>query len=284
MSNFNEVHVGVCLHCAVRHQTSVDHPSTKDKIKEKIHKVREKLHGKDHNAHPEDRLPVFDSNRSRQGDAAPVDDTGLEYCNDLRCHALSPCARHPGEPQHHHHNGHAIPTSTGNQAQAHDDRSSRRFHGVAQCECPDTTGGCQGFADAAGATENHGLTLAEVPLHRPQLEAEEVVIERRPITNPDAYNPTFTDDHISIPLYKEEIVKRIVPAEEIIIRKRYVTDVQTVSAALRSEVADVTRFAEEDHAHEKVHGTMATGTGDDHAHMSLSEKLKEKLHLGYQAK
>ena len=83
----------------------------------------------------------------------------------------------------------------------------------------------------------------EVPLRH-----EEVDIERRPIT--DGYSAAGAagatigrDEDIRIPLHAEEAVveKRVVPTEELLVRKREVTETETVEADLRREHAEVDR-------------------------------------------
>ena len=77
-----------------------------------------------------------------------------------------------------------------------------------------------------------------VPLRR-----EEAVIERRPITGGmHAADATIgRDEEIRIPLHAEEAVveKRVVPKEELVVRKREVVENETVEADLRRERADV---------------------------------------------
>jgi len=182
-----------------------------------------------------------------------VDSMGMKYCDDVRCHEFEPCVSHPVLPKHHHHG-----TFTAEQVREPVDR-------------------------------------------RP----EEVVIERRPIRNPETYNAHSTEDYIAIPLYEEEVVveKRLVPREEIIVRKREVFDTKVVSATLKHEVADFNRVPEEKSAPdaktlnaegqalpaEKAVFSSSSGGHDlrdvnQDGHVSLTEKIKDKLHLGHQAK
>jgi len=68
---------------------------------------------------------------------------------------------------------------------------------------------------------------------------EEVIVERRPlsgVTDPN-YRISSQDETMRVALYREEIVteKRIVPTEEVIVRKTEVVDQQVVGATLRSE-------------------------------------------------
>jgi uncharacterized protein (TIGR02271 family) len=68
---------------------------------------------------------------------------------------------------------------------------------------------------------------------------EEVIVERRPLSglaDPN-YRISSQDETMRVPLFREEIVteKRVVPTEEVIVRKQEVVDQQTVGATLRSE-------------------------------------------------
>ena len=78
-----------------------------------------------------------------------------------------------------------------------------------------------------------------------QLRHEEVEVERRPIT--DGYAATGgtigQDEDIRIQLHAEEAVveKRVVPTEELVVRKREVVENQPVDATLRRERAEVDR-------------------------------------------
>ncbi|HEX6913020.1 MAG TPA: DUF2382 domain-containing protein [Longimicrobium sp.] len=86
----------------------------------------------------------------------------------------------------------------------------------------------------------------EVPLRH-----EEVEVERRPIT--DAYAATgraeITEDEIRIPLHAEEAVveKRVVPKEELVVRKREVVETESVDTELRRERAEVDREVTDTH-------------------------------------
>ena len=73
---------------------------------------------------------------------------------------------------------------------------------------------------------------------------EEAVIERRPITDPAmAGRARIEGDEIHVPLHEEEAVveKRVVPKEELVVKKREVADTETVEADLRKERVDVDR-------------------------------------------
>jgi uncharacterized protein (TIGR02271 family) len=78
-----------------------------------------------------------------------------------------------------------------------------------------------------------------------QLRREEVDVQRRPIT--DGYSATGAvigdDEDIRIPLHAEEAIveKRVVPKEELVVRKREVVENEGVDAELRRERAEVDR-------------------------------------------
>ncbi len=79
-----------------------------------------------------------------------------------------------------------------------------------------------------------------------QVRHEEVEVERRPIRDPLAAGAgqiTETEDEIRIPLHAEEVVveKRVVPTEELVVRKREVVENEGVDATLRRETAEVDR-------------------------------------------
>ncbi|HEU0016284.1 MAG TPA: YsnF/AvaK domain-containing protein [Longimicrobium sp.] len=82
------------------------------------------------------------------------------------------------------------------------------------------------------------------------LRHDEVEVERRPIT--DGYVAGAADtvigdgEEIRIPLHAEEAVveKRVVPTEELVVRKRSVAENETVEADLRRERAEVHREGE----------------------------------------
>jgi uncharacterized protein (TIGR02271 family) len=86
----------------------------------------------------------------------------------------------------------------------------------------------------------------EVPLRH-----EEVEIERRPISEGmmTSGRPEITEDEIRIPLHAEEAVveKRVVPTEELVVRKREVVETEGVDAELRRERAEVDREVTDTH-------------------------------------
>ncbi|MDQ3997005.1 MAG: DUF2382 domain-containing protein [Gemmatimonadota bacterium] len=77
----------------------------------------------------------------------------------------------------------------------------------------------------------------QVPVTR-----EEVEIERRPIeAGADVGRRDLREEEIRVPLMAEEVVaeKRVVPKEQVIIRKRPVTQQRTVEADIRKERIDL---------------------------------------------
>lgn len=84
-----------------------------------------------------------------------------------------------------------------------------------------------------------------------ELRHEEVDVERRPIT--DGYSAAGAtigeNEEIRIPLHAEEAVveKRVVPTEELVVRKREVVENQPVDAELRREHAEVDREVTDTH-------------------------------------
>jgi uncharacterized protein (TIGR02271 family) len=86
----------------------------------------------------------------------------------------------------------------------------------------------------------------EVPLRH-----DEVEIERRPITEGmmTSGRAEITEEEIRIPLHAEEAVveKRVVPKEELVVRKREVVETESVDAELRRERAEVDREVTDTH-------------------------------------
>ena len=79
-----------------------------------------------------------------------------------------------------------------------------------------------------------------------ELRHEEVEVERRPITDGYVAGAGTTigeNEEIRIPLHAEEAVveKRVVPTEELVVRKREVVENQPIDTELRRERAEVDR-------------------------------------------
>jgi uncharacterized protein (TIGR02271 family) len=141
----------------------------------------------------------------------------------------------------------------------------------------------RGRAAGAGATDDRArLTLSEEQLEigkrqvqsgqveigkrvetehvqeRVPLVHEEVTVERRPLAA-DAVDPDgISEGELRVPLMAEEAVvgKRIVPREEIIVRKHTVTEERAVEADLRRE-----RLAVDDRSTQARGGTTGGGIG-----------------------
>ena len=90
----------------------------------------------------------------------------------------------------------------------------------------------------------------EVPLTH-----EEVTVERRPIEGGMVAGGanTIGEDHIRVGLTAEEAVveKRVVPKEELVVRKQEVTEERTVEADLRTERAEVREINAHEVRHER---------------------------------
>ena len=112
---------------------------------------------------------------------------------------------------------------------------------------------------AAGEVGVHKYVETERVHEEVQLRHEEVDVQRRPIT--DGYSAAGAtigqDEDIRIPLHAEEAVveKRVVPTEEIVVRKREVVETEGVDADLRRERAEVDR--------ETTNPTLRDGRLDD---------------------
>ena len=104
---------------------------------------------------------------------------------------------------------------------------------------------------AAGEVDVHKRVETEHVRREVPLRHEEVEVERRPIT--DGYSATGAtigrDEDIRVPLHAEEAVvdKRVVPKEELVVRKREVTETENVEADLRRERAEVDREVNRTH-------------------------------------
>jgi uncharacterized protein (TIGR02271 family) len=97
---------------------------------------------------------------------------------------------------------------------------------------------------AAGSVDVHKHVETEHVRESVPVMREEVSVERRPVTDPDAGTATsFQGDEIRVPVVEEELVveKRPVVREELVVRKSQVQEDQVVEADLRREHAEVTR-------------------------------------------
>jgi len=125
----------------------------------------------------------------------------------------------------------------------------------------------------AGEVDIHKRVQEEHVQQTIPLRHEEVTVERRPLTGaaePGARIAT-QDEVVRVPLHREEIVteKRIVPTEEVVVRKKEVMDQQTIGATLRSEFVETMQTQQSD----SLGAFDARDTNRD-GHVSMGEKLK----------
>jgi len=135
----------------------------------------------------------------------------------------------------------------------------------------------------AGEVGIHKRVHEENVTHTVPVRREEVTVERRPlsgIADPHAHIAN-QDETLRVALHREEVVteKRVVPTEEVIVRKKQVTDHQQVGATLRSEhVETVQTGVHSTGAYQTgLHSTTGLQDGRDtnhDGHVSIGEKLK----------
>ena len=120
---------------------------------------------------------------------------------------------------------------------------------------------------SAGEVELRKTVDVEHVQEQVQLSRDEVTVERRPLKPGEVAGQNIGPDEISIPVMEEQVVmqKVMVPREEIIVRKKQVTDQQTVEADVRKErlvVDDASARAAGSLVDGGTTGTSgATGTG-----------------------
>jgi uncharacterized protein (TIGR02271 family) len=123
----------------------------------------------------------------------------------------------------------------------------------------------------AGEVDIHKRVQQEVVQQTIPVRREEVTVERHAlhgVAEPGA-RIAAQDEVVRVPLFREEVIteKRVVPTEEVIVRKQEIVDQQTVGATLRSEYVETTQ-------------TGIAGAGFDardtnlDGHVSMGEKLK----------
>ena len=94
----------------------------------------------------------------------------------------------------------------------------------------------------AGEVSLHKTVETEHVREQVPLTREEVTVERRPVSGAEAANARIGEGQdIRVPVMREEAVveKRAVAKEQVLVRKRAVTESQTVEADLRRERVDV---------------------------------------------
>jgi uncharacterized protein (TIGR02271 family) len=131
----------------------------------------------------------------------------------------------------------------------------------------------------AGEVDIHKRVQEEHVQQTIPLRHEEVTVERRPLTG--AAEPgariAAQDELVRVPLHREEIVteKRVVPTEEVVVRKKEVMDQQTVGATLRSEFVETMQTQQG----ASLGAFDARDTNRD-GHVSMGEKLKGDTAFG----
>jgi uncharacterized protein (TIGR02271 family) len=161
-----------------------------------------------------------------------------------------------GAYDHHHESGHIGKESEAARLRLHEEQLS-----VSKREV------------GAGTVDIHKRVQEEHVQQTIPLRHEEVTVERRPLTGPaePGAHIAAQDEVVRVPLYREEIIteKRIVPTEEVVVRKKEVMDQQTVGANLRSEFVETMQTQQSS----SIGAFDARDTNRD-GHVSLGEKVK----------
>jgi uncharacterized protein (TIGR02271 family) len=130
----------------------------------------------------------------------------------------------------------------------------------------------------AGEVDIHKRVQQEVVQQTIPVRREEVTVERHALhgaAEPGARIAT-QDEVVRVPLFREEVIteKRIVPTEEVVVRKQEFVDQQTVGATLRSEYVETTQAG----ISAGLAGVSldARDTNRD-GHVSMGEKLKSGI-------
>jgi len=126
----------------------------------------------------------------------------------------------------------------------------------------------------AGEVDIHKRVQEERVQQTIPVRREEVTVERRPLSGQAEPGARIAsqDEVVRVPLHREEVIteKRIVPTEEVIVRKKEVIDNQTVGANLRSEYVETMQTAT---THNSSTAFDARDTNRD-GHVSMGEKFK----------
>ena len=103
---------------------------------------------------------------------------------------------------------------------------------------------------------------------------EEVTVERRPISAGADLNADIGEDEIRVPLMAEEVVveKRVVPKEEVVLKKHAVQEDKSVEADLRRERV----VYDEDNVSSRADRTAASGFEDRATDSGLGDRLADK--------
>jgi uncharacterized protein (TIGR02271 family) len=122
----------------------------------------------------------------------------------------------------------------------------------------------------AGEVDIHKRVQQEHVQQTIPVRREEVIVERHALHGPAEPGARIAaqDEVVRVPLYREEIIteKRIVPTEEVVVRKKEVLDQQTVGATLRSEYVETAQLGTSS-------GFDARDMNRD-GHVSMGEKLQ----------
>ena len=96
---------------------------------------------------------------------------------------------------------------------------------------------------AAGEVEVSKHVETEHVARSVPLAHEEVTVERRPLDGAGRPGARIGEEEVRVPLHAEEAVveKRVVPKEELVVRKHEVVEERTVEADLRRERAEIDR-------------------------------------------
>jgi uncharacterized protein (TIGR02271 family) len=127
----------------------------------------------------------------------------------------------------------------------------------------------------AGEVDIHKRVQTEVVQQTIPVRREEITVERHALHGPAEPGARIAaqDEIVRVPLFREEVVteKRIVPTEEVIVRKKEVIDQQSVGATLRSEYVETSQTGISQQA-----GFASTDARDLNrdGHVSMSEKLQ----------
>jgi uncharacterized protein (TIGR02271 family) len=127
----------------------------------------------------------------------------------------------------------------------------------------------------AGEVDIHKRVQSERVQQTIPIRREEVTVERHALHGPAEPGARIAaqDEVVRVPLFREEVVteKRIVPTEEVIVRKQEIIDQQTVGATLRSEYVETSQLGISQQA-----GFASTDARDLNrdGHVSMSEKLR----------
>jgi uncharacterized protein (TIGR02271 family) len=200
--------------------------------------------------------------------------TGSTHSSGLHTGSAHSTGLHTGSHSEHHSSGHL----TGHET----DETRLRLHEEQLAISKREVG--------AGSVDIHKRVQEEHVSQTIPLRREEVTVERRPlhgVAEPGA-RIAAQDETVRVQLHREEVLteKRIVPTEEVIVRKKEVIGHETVGATLRSEYVETSQTGSALHGASHMDtlrdGALSPGgkrkadsrdTNHD-GHVSVGEKLK----------